>query len=88
MALILLLLDIPPEAIAYDYCLSESELLSEKESRLQEIKEIGLTEEFAANWIQELQQYLDHKFGGVKSYLSGIGIDRSTQDRVVEVLHL
>lgn len=88
VALILLLLDVPHDAITYDYCLSESELLSERESRLQEIKEIGLTEEFAKtprNWIPELHRHLEQNYGGVRSYLSSIGVDGETQDRVVDV---
>jgi protein-tyrosine phosphatase len=89
VALILLLLDMPLEAITYDYCLSESELLSEQESRLQEIREIGLTDDFAKtprNWIPELHQYLEQKYGGIRSYLGSIGVDDRKQDRVVELL--
>lgn len=89
VALILLLLDMPLEAITYDYCQSEPELLPEQESRLQEIREIGLTEDFAKtpkNWIPELHQYLEQKYGGVRSYLATIGVDGKTQDRVVDVL--
>jgi protein-tyrosine phosphatase len=89
VALVLLLLGMPLEAITYDYCLSESELFPEQESRLREIKEIGLTEEFAQtpkNWIPELHQYLEQEYGGVRSYLSSIGVDGKTQNRVVDVL--
>jgi protein-tyrosine phosphatase len=89
VALILLLLDVPLDAITYDYCLSESELLPEQESRVQEIKEIGLTEEFAKtprNWIPELHRHLIWKYGGARSYLCAIGVDGETQDRVVDVL--
>jgi protein-tyrosine phosphatase len=89
VALILLLLDVPLDSITYDYCLSESELLPEQESRLREIKEIGLTEEFAKtprNWIPELHRHLGWKYGGVRGYLSKIGVDGETQDRVVDVL--
>jgi protein-tyrosine phosphatase len=88
VALILLLLDLPLDAITYDYCLSESELLPERESRLQEIKEIGLTEEFAKtprNWIPELHRHLERNYGGARSYLSSIGVDGETQDRVVDL---
>jgi protein-tyrosine phosphatase len=87
--LILLLLGVPLDVITYDYCLSESELLPEQESRLQEIKEIGLTEDFAktpGNWIPELHQYLERKYGGVRSYLSSIGVDGKMQGRVVDLL--
>jgi protein tyrosine/serine phosphatase len=89
VALILLLLDVPLDAITYDYCLSESELLPEQESRLHEIKEIGLTEEFAEtprNWIPELHRHLELKYGGIRSYLCGIGVDGETQDRVIDIL--
>jgi protein-tyrosine phosphatase len=89
VALILLLLDVPLDAITYDYCLSESELLPEQKSRLREIKEIGLTEEFAnapRNWIPELHRHLKWKYGGARSYLCSIGVDGDTQDRVVDVL--
>jgi protein-tyrosine phosphatase len=87
--MILFLLDVPLEAIDYDYCLSESELLPEREIRLKEIKEIGLTEEFAGtlkDWIRSIHQHLDWKYGGVKSYLYGIGIDEGIQAKLVEIL--
>ncbi len=89
VALILLLSKVPFDAITYDYCLSESELLPEQDSRLQEIKEIGLTEDFAKtprNWIPELHQYLEIKYGGVSNYLESIGVDNETQKGVVDVL--
>jgi hypothetical protein len=87
--MILFLLDVPLKAINHDYCLSESELLPEREARLKEIKEIGLTEEFAGtpkNWIQNMHQHLGQKYGGIKSYLYGIGVDEDTQAKLIEVL--
>lgn len=45
--LILLLLEVPLDAISADYMASERELESEKQERMKEITEIGLGEEFA-----------------------------------------
>ncbi len=77
------------DAITYDYCLSESGLRAERESRLKEIREIGLTEDFAdtpKDWIPKLNQHLEEKYGGLKSYLSGIGFGEDSQAKLVNVL--
>jgi protein-tyrosine phosphatase len=89
IAMILMLMDIPIDAITYDYRLSESELLSERESRLQEIREIGLTEDFATtpkDWVPKMQQHLQEKYGGIRKYLFHIGVDKETQDMLIDVL--
>lgn len=46
--LVLLLLEVPSQAISTDYVASEGELESEKIERMKEITEIGLGEEFAS----------------------------------------
>jgi protein-tyrosine phosphatase len=89
IALILFFLDVPLVAITYDYCLSESELLAERESRLVEIKEIGLTEDFAdtpKDWIPNLHRYLEQQYGSTRGYLNNIGLDEEAQDRIVHFL--
>lgn len=89
IALILFLLEVPIDAVTYDYCLSESELLPEKEQRLEEIKEIGLTEEFAKtpkDWVPKLFCYLQENHGGIRGYMSHIGVDTETQDRLIGVV--
>jgi protein-tyrosine phosphatase len=89
VAFLLFLLNIPIEAITYDYTMSEKELLPEREARMVEIREIGLTEEFAGTpkeWIPKMKEHLDTKYGGVKAYLTGIGIDEEVQSRLVEIL--
>jgi protein-tyrosine phosphatase len=91
IALLLFLMDIPIDAITYDYTLSEAELLPERESRMKEIREIGLSEEFAGtpkDWIPKMKEHLDDKYGGIKKYLSSIGVDGEMQERIVEVLSL
>jgi protein-tyrosine phosphatase len=89
IALLLFLLDIPLDAINYDYTISETELLPERELRMVEIREIGLTEEFAGtpkDWIEKMYGYLEERYGGVAAYLDGIGIGKDLQERIIEVL--
>ena len=85
--LVLLLLNVPLGAISADYTASESELESERESRMEEIRRIGLGEEFAAcpaGFVQEIAEHLENVYGGVKGYLRRIGVDERMQDKVIE----
>lgn len=85
--LLLLLLNVPLGAISADYTASENELESEKESRMEEIRRIGLGEEFAAcpaGFVQEIAGHLHNVYGGVNEYLKRIGVDERTQDKVKE----
>ncbi len=89
MAMLLLLLEVPLDAITHDYCLSGPALLPEKESRLREIKEIGLTEEFAEtpkDWIPKLYEYLERNYGGIVGYFDSIGVDEETRIAIVEAI--
>ena len=89
IALILFLLDVPIPAISNDYAFSEEELLPEKESRVKEIKSIGLTEDFAGcpkDWIEKMDEHLREKYGGVEKYCGGIGFGKEEQDKMREML--
>ncbi|KFY39154.1 hypothetical protein V494_04099 [Pseudogymnoascus sp. VKM F-4513 (FW-928)] len=89
ICLLLLLLDVPIDAVIYDYTLSEAGLLPEREERMVEIREIGLTEEFAnapRGWIGKMKEYLEEKYGGTREYLESIGVDEGVQARIVEAL--
>ncbi|KAF5025431.1 hypothetical protein F66182_2491 [Fusarium sp. NRRL 66182] len=75
-ALVLMILDVPLPAIEYDYALSNDALISEREQRLVEIREIGLTDEWlntADDMIIGIKQHLDDRYGGLDTYLDGIG---------------
>lgn len=72
-----------------EYCLSEAELLPERESRMKEIKSIGLTEDFAGcpeNWIEKMQEHLHDKYGGVERYCETIGFGKKEQQTLIELL--
>lgn len=89
ICLLLLLLDVPVDAVTYDYTLSEAGLLPEREEKMVEIREIGLTEEFASaprEWIVKMHEYLGEKYGGTREYLEAIGVDEGMQARITEVL--
>lgn len=83
--LLLLLLNVPLGAICADYNASEKGLESEMESRMDEIRRVGLGEEFAscpAGFVQEIAGHLQDYYGGVKEYLKRIGVDEMTQTKV------
>ncbi|CAH0053438.1 unnamed protein product [Clonostachys solani] len=77
-ALVLLILGIPIEAIEYDYFLTDEAIAHEREERLAEIGEIGLTEEWAGtdkNMISGITRHLDQQYGGLNGYLDFIGFE-------------
>ncbi|TAQ85846.1 4-nitrophenylphosphatase [Chlorociboria aeruginascens] len=81
--------EVPIKCITYDYCLSEKELAPEREGRVAEMKQIGLTEDFAAcpkDWIKQMSDHLNEKYGGIEAYLMSIGFVAEHQQRLVEIL--
>lgn len=89
VALLLFLLDVPLEAVSYDYTMSEKELLPQREKMIGEIREIGLSEEFAGcpkDWIYRVKEYIDERYGGIRPYLEHIGVGKDVQARIIEIL--
>jgi protein tyrosine/serine phosphatase len=89
IALVLLLLSVPVPAISHDYCMSEGELEPERESRLKEIRSIGLTEDFAgcpADWIDKMEGHLADKYGGVRKYCRSIGFSEEDEENLLAIL--
>jgi protein-tyrosine phosphatase len=87
--LVLLLCDVNLDAIVSDYTLSEPELESEKEERMEEIRSIGLDESFAKcppQFCQIVLDHLDAKYGGIAKYLESIGVDHSQQQTIRQTL--
>jgi protein-tyrosine phosphatase len=89
ICLILFLLDVPIPAISHDYCMSEEKLLPERESRMVEIKSIGLTEDFAGcpkDWIEMMYKHLEEEYGGVVAYCEKIGFAAEEQKMLIDLL--
>lgn len=87
VVLLLLLLNVPFVAINADYMASEKELESERQSRMEDIRRVGLGEESAgcpAGFVQGIAEHLQHVYGGVNKYLGHIGVDERTQHKVKE----
>jgi protein-tyrosine phosphatase len=89
ITLVLLVLDVPVKAIEYDYGLTDAALASEKEERLAEIREIGLTDEWgltAKDLIVSMVRHLDENYDGVDGYLDKIGFTDSERQKLRELL--
>ncbi|KAI0885258.1 tyrosine/serine protein phosphatase [Annulohypoxylon maeteangense] len=89
IALVLMVLSVPASAIDHDYMLTRAGLSSERESRLEEIREIGLTAEWgdvSPEFVERVAEHIDVKYGGIGGYLDSVGFDASERQRLVEVL--
>ncbi|KAL9636141.1 MAG: hypothetical protein Q9164_003012 [Protoblastenia rupestris] len=89
VTLVLLLLEVPIETIAADYAISDRELEPEKEKRLEEIGNIGLGEEFCGcpiEFVQDMKNYIDEKYGGGERYLEECNIHQQTRDSISNLL--
>jgi len=87
--MILFLLEVPITAMTSDYVMSEEELLPERESRLDEIRAIGLSDDFAGcpkDWIERMHEHLQEKYNGVKGYCKTIGFTEEEQAELIGLL--
>ncbi|KAK7402944.1 hypothetical protein QQX98_011296 [Neonectria punicea] len=88
-ALVLMILDVPVPAIEYDYGLTDAALIPEREQRIIETSQIGLTEEWvstANDMIVRIEQHLNDRYGGLESYLDSIGFGAEDRAMVREAL--
>jgi protein-tyrosine phosphatase len=89
VALALMILDVPTAAISHDYLLTQEALAVEREARLAEIEEIGLTPEWGdcpADFVQRVQEHINTKYGGVEAYLDSIKFGAAERRRFIETL--
>ena len=88
--LMLLLLEVPLQAIAADYVASERELEVEMEERIADMSKVGLGRDFAGcprSFVEAVVDQLDSKYGGVNSYLiDRVGISEETQERIRSIM--
>ncbi|KAJ6186963.1 hypothetical protein N7519_001871 [Penicillium mononematosum] len=76
---------VPTEAIVDDYGRSELELVSEFEERMEEIRAIGLGEDYTRcppGFVDETTTYLEMRYGGVRGYLERVGVGFEMQERI------
>lgn len=83
--LVLMLCEVPVDAIEKDYRLSESELEPEREEKLGEIRSISLPDSFAdcpEDWTRVVCKYINEELGGVEKYLQSCGVTREQQQEL------
>lgn len=90
IVLILMLLEVPVQAIATDYVASERELEVEMEERIADMSKVGLGRNFAGcprGFVEAVVNQLDSNYGGVESYLKDwVGISEETQERIRSII--
>ncbi|OHE95894.1 tyrosine/serine protein phosphatase, partial [Colletotrichum orchidophilum] len=89
VSLVLFILDVPLEAIEHDYMLTSGALESEREERLAEMREIGLTDDWfetAPDMIARTGRHLDEVHGGLNGYLDKIGFGQADRLKLRELL--
>lgn len=89
VTLILLALGVPTDAVTHDYLLSQQGLLADRETRLAEIREIGLTPEWGdcpQDFVVSVKAHVDDKYGGIEGYLDSIGFGAEDREKLVEAL--
>ncbi|KAF4760432.1 hypothetical protein HAV15_007016 [Penicillium sp. str.  len=85
LLMLLLVGGVPVEAIVDDYSRSELELVSEFEERMEEIRAIGLGEDYTRcppGFVSDTTEYLQTRYGGVRGYLERVGVGFEMQERV------
>jgi protein-tyrosine phosphatase len=84
-----MIIGVPPEATDHDYQLSDEELQPEKASRLAEIREIGLSDEFgdtAKDMIARTSKHIETNYGSLDGYLDGIGFGVDKREKLRDIL--
>lgn len=84
-----MILDIPISAIEHDYFLSDDALLSERDARILEIRQIGLSDSWAStspDMIAGLKLHLSRKYEGLDKYLDSIGLCYAEREKLRHVL--
>lgn len=85
VTLVLLMCDVPVDAIEFDYELTDEKLVEERGDRMVEIREMGLSEEFGRTvrgFVKGVKGHLDDKYGGLDKYLDKVGFGEEERREV------
>ncbi|KAI1663018.1 protein-tyrosine phosphatase-like protein [Daldinia decipiens] len=89
VALALMILGVPSDAITHDYQLSRKALAGDYEVRRVEFRKLGLSPEWggvADSFAERIEWHLDVKYGNLEGYLDRIGFRKDDRERLVDVL--
>lgn len=87
--LVLLLLEVDAVAIQEDYLRSVQGLAADLEQRLQAVKSIGLSEEFAGcpkDWPEKVSRYIEEQEGGIRQCLRNCGVSEEQLESISKTL--
>jgi protein-tyrosine phosphatase len=88
-ALVLMILDVPIEAIEHDYFLTNNLPAHVLRERIEEVAKIGMPEQWALTderMIVGVRDHLDENYGGLEAYLDGIGVGKEERYMIRENL--
>lgn len=83
--LVLMLLGVDAEAIAEDYLRSQKDLLAERGEKLEELRSIGLPDDFAdcpTDWVEKVVNHINEQYGGIEKYLLKCGVTEDMQKAI------
>ncbi|CDH59107.1 tyrosine serine protein [Lichtheimia corymbifera JMRC:FSU:9682] len=87
--LLLSMAGVPEDIIVKDYAKTQAGLAPIRKDMINDLKRVGLSEEFAdapPKNMRELLDYLDATYGSVKGYLESIGFNAALQERVRSII--
>ena len=80
--LLLLMLGVPLDVIDVDYGASQGNLISEREARVDELRAMGLSDDFAicpTGWVWDVHNYLTSTYENLDGYFNHLGLDEGMQ---------
>ncbi|KAL8673714.1 MAG: hypothetical protein Q9168_001875 [Polycauliona sp. 1 TL-2023] len=83
--ILLMILEVPLPIVAVDYMASERELASERGFRIDELRAMGLSDDFAdcpPHWAMDVHKHITDTYGGCSAYLDRIGISEASRHKI------
>lgn len=88
-ALVLMILDVPVDAIEHDYFLSDKLPEAELQKRVRDVREIGLADDWsrtASTLIPFITTHIKEEYGDLNSYLDLNGFDAAQRTKLRDLL--
>ncbi|KAL8695517.1 MAG: hypothetical protein Q9218_000095 [Villophora microphyllina] len=83
--LLLLILGIPLDVIIVDYLASEGELVPERGLRIEELRAMGLSDDFAGcppSWVVDVNHHIINVYGSANGYFDRIGVGEDLRQKI------
>lgn len=80
-----MILDVPLHVVSVDYMASQRELASERLLRTEELRAMGLSDDFAdcpPNWANDVHRHIIETYGSCQAYLDRTGISEALRHKI------